>query len=323
MEAFTVVRAGMLTTVQDLGRWGYQSRGVPVSGALDWASHRLANRLLCNDAGAATLEVTLLGPQLRFESDTTFAVTGAGFKLTLDGMPVEMNRSVDARAGCLLAFGERVNGARAYIGISGGVDTPPVLGSRSTHVLTKMGGHEGRALRAGDAIQIGPKQAGRNLPSEAKNSFSPDDRAKALFHLDAPTHREGWHRPSGVSQLRVMPVDERLVEHLTRQRFQISPQSDRMGYRLAGGTVPVAASGELISASVPTGAIQVPPGGQPILLMNDHATTGGYAVAAVVIAADLPRAGQLAPGDWVEFCASSIEAADAALHEWEAVLSDE
>jgi biotin-dependent carboxylase-like uncharacterized protein len=306
MDAFTVERAGMLTTVQDLGRWGYQSRGVPVSGALDWVSHRLANRLLGNNAGSATLEVTLIGPQLRFESDTAFAVAGAEFKLTLDGKPVERDQSVDARAGSVLAFGERVNGARAYIAVSGGVDTPPVLGSRSTHVLTRMGGHEGRALRAGDAIQSGQKQP---------------NRAKALFHL----YR--WHRPSGLSRLRVIPVDERLAEYLMRQRFQISPQSDRMGFRLepkiTPGAIFGATSGQLISASVPTGAIQVTPSGQPILLMNDHATTGGYAIAAVVIAADLPRAGQLAPGDWVEFDACSMEAADAALRDWEAVLADE
>jgi antagonist of KipI len=126
------------------------------------------------------------------------------------------------------------------------------------------------------------------------------------------------HFPQG--KLRVIVADDRLAGHLTGQRFQISPRSDRMGYRLEGGKIAVAPTGELISTAVPTGAIQVPPTGQPILLMNDHATTGGYAIGAVVIAADLPLAGQLAPGDSVEFVACSLEAADAALHQREALL---
>ncbi len=133
--------------MQDLGRWGYQSRGVPVSGALDWFSHRLANLLVGNDPTAAGLEVTLTGPQVRFERATSVAVTGAEFELTLDDQIVEMNQAVDVRAGSVLRFGERMRGARAYISVAGGVDVVPVLGSRSTHVLTAMGGHEGRALR--------------------------------------------------------------------------------------------------------------------------------------------------------------------------------
>ena len=142
MAALSILRAGMFTTVQDMGRWGFQSRGVPVSGALDWYSHRLANRLLGNDAAMATLEVTLIGPHVRFEAGAAFAVTGAEFRLTLDDVPVEMNRVVEAESGAILKFGERVRGARAYLAVAGGVDVPEVLGSRSTHVLTGMGGHE-------------------------------------------------------------------------------------------------------------------------------------------------------------------------------------
>src|SRR5687767_10426951 len=135
MAALSILRPGMFTTVQDRGRWGFQSRGVPVSGALDWYSHRLANCLVGNDPDAATLEVTLLGPHIRFEINSTLAVTGAEFDLTVDDMPVDMNRPLEVRPGSTLRFGERLRGARAYVAVFGGIDVPPILGSRSTHVL--------------------------------------------------------------------------------------------------------------------------------------------------------------------------------------------
>ena len=297
----SIVRPGMFTTVQDLGRWGFQSRGVPVSGALDWYSHRLANRLLGNDPNMATLEVTLMGPRICFKSDTTFAVTGAEFHLTLDDRPIEMNQPVEAGSGAILQFGGRVRGARAYVAVAGGIDVPPVLGSRSTHALTAMGGHEGRALRTGDALQIGATGKW-----QAVNTRTVKTGSDPLF----TTH----------VRLRVIPGDERLATHITGQPFRVSPQSDRMGYRLEGQPIADAPTGELISTAVPTGAVQVPPTGQPILLMNDHATTGGYAIAGTVITADLPLAGQLAPGDSVAFEICSINAARAALREREATL---
>ena len=153
MAVLSILRSGMFTTVQDLGRWGFQSRGVPVSGALDWYSHRLANLLLGNDRQMATLEVTLMGPHVRFDAAVAIAVTGAEFRLTLDDVPVEMNRVIEVGSGSIVKFGERRHGARAYLAVAGGVDVPEVLGSRSTHVLTGMGGLERRALRAGDVLR--------------------------------------------------------------------------------------------------------------------------------------------------------------------------
>ena len=298
METLSITRPGIFTTVQDLGRWGFQSRGVPVSGALDWYSHRLANSLLGNDAAMATLEVTLMGPHLRFDTATRFAVTGAEFDLTLDGTAVSMNTSVDAAPGAMLKFGGRSRGARAYVAVSGGIDVPRVLGSRSTHTLTRMGGHDGRALKSGDALAIGSRRTG-----EAVITSHPLTLAA-----------------SG-ARLRGVPSDDRLFAQIASQRLHVSPRSDRMGFRLEGSAKVQAPTGEMISTAVPTGAIQVPPTGQPILLMNDHATTGGYVIAGTVIAADLPLAGQLAPGDWVEFEACSIDAAHAALREREAALA--
>jgi antagonist of KipI len=298
MVALSILRAGMFTTVQDLGRWGVQSRGVPVSGAMDWYSHRLANRLLGNDQAMATLEVTLTGPHIRFEAGTAFAVAGAAFRLTLDDVSIDMNAAVEAPSGAILKFGERLGGARAYLAVAGGIDVPEVFGSRATHTLTAVGGLEGRALRAGDRLPVGERgegrgKRGRGLPFSAS--------------------------VQGGAKLRVIPADERLVAHLTSQRFRVSTRSDRMGYRLEGTTIDVP-PGEVISTGIPTGAIQVPPAGQPILLMNDHATTGGYAIAGAVITADLPLAGQVAPGDWVEFEACSFDTASEQLRQREAAL---
>jgi antagonist of KipI len=298
MPAMSILRAGMFTTVQDLGRWGFQSRGVSVSGAMDWYSHRLANRLLGNDPRMATLEVTMMGPQIRFEEPVVFAVTGAVFQLTLEGLPIEMGRVVEAATGAILKFGARVSGARAYIAVAGGIDVPEVLGSRSTHTLTGTGGLDGRALRSGDRLNVS------SAPTLTKNVKRGSDPLFTFF--------DG-------AKLRVIAADERLVAHLASQRFRISPQSDRMGYRLEGGAIGAPRSG-IISTSVPTGAIQVPPAGQPILLMNDHATTGGYAIAGAVITADLPLAGQLAPGDWVGFEACSLDIANTELRLREAAL---
>ena len=292
----------MFTTVQDAGRWGFQSRGVPVSGALDWYSHRLANRLLGNDQDMATLEVTLVGPQIQFDEDAVVAVTGAEFQLTLDGAAIEMNRVIETRAGSVLKFGERRSGARAYVAVAGGVDVPPILGSRSTHVLTGMGGHEGRALRTGDALRIGARGKGQGVSA----TVTP-------YPLPSTPFMRG-------ATLRAIPSDEHLFARLASHRFQISPHSNRMGYRLEGGNATDAPTGEMISTAIPTGAIQVPPTGQPILLMNDHATTGGYAIAGAVITADQAIAGQLAPGDWVEFEACSLETATSALRRLEAAL---
>ena len=297
MPALSILRPGMFTTVQDLGRWGYQSRGVPVSGALDWYSHRLANRLVGNDPHMATLEVTLVGPHVRFDGHAAFAVAGAAFQLSLDEVQIEMGRLIEAKPGAILKFGARISGARAYLALAGGVDVPEVLGSRSTHALIAMGGHEGRALRSGDRLGVRSERAlAQNLKMGSEPLFT-----------------------SGGARLRVIPADEPLFARIAPQRFRVSPQSDRMGYRLAGEAIG-GAPGERISTAVPTGAIQVPPTGQPILLMNDHATTGGYAIAGAVITADLPIAGQLAPGDWVEFAACSMDTARAELRLREAAL---
>jgi len=290
----------MFTTVQDLGRWGYQAFGVPASGAMDLYSHRRANRLVGNDDRLATLEATLIGPEIAFEQDVDFSVAGAELVLTLDGHMMKTNQLVNARAGSVLKFGQKGRGARAYLAVAGGIDVPEVLGSRSTHTVSRIGGLQGRALKSGDRLQIGRPGVARRLRPESAIDTLPD---------------------AGGARLRVLPgEDPALARYLTGRRFTVTPRSDRMGYRLEGEHAAGLAAGELISRAVTTGSIQIPPTGEPILLMADHATAGGYAVAGTVITADIPLAAQLAPGDWIEFTTTSVGEARRALRDQETSL---
>jgi KipI family sensor histidine kinase inhibitor len=297
----TVLRPGLLTTIQDAGRWGYQHLGVPVSGPLDLLSHRLANALLGNPPEAATLEATIVGPELRFERDATIAITGADLQPTLEGTPLAMGSVVECAPGSVLRFGNRRAGARAYVAIDGGIGVPPMLGSRATHVMSGLGGVAGRALRAGDRVPLRDRQ-----------------------RFSGGTARDRRIHGGSSVRLRVMAgpqseyADPSALEVLQQTRFTVSPQSDRMGYRLTGSALPMRKeSGEMISDAAIVGALQVPPSGQPILLMADRQTTGGYPQIAVVITADLPLAAQLVPGDSILFELCSRADAIAALTEQE------
>lgn len=297
--ALTVVRPGLLTTVQDLGRWGHQAVGVPVAGAMDTYSARLANTLVGNPEAAAVLEVTLLGPTLRAETDVVVAVAGAVFDLTLDGRPVPHGAAVPISAGGVLRFGARSVGTRAYLAAAGGIETTPVLGSRATHVVSRMGGLEGRALAAGDQLPLGvPAAAPRRAATAAPLPVSGSPGSPQLRVLLGP--QDDWFTVAAMNAL---------VGGL----FTVSARSDRMGYRLEGPALETRRAGELISEPVAFGALQVPADGAPILLMADRQTAGGYPKIATVIAADLPLAGQLAPGDTVRFAACTRAEARAAL----------
>jgi biotin-dependent carboxylase-like uncharacterized protein len=306
-RCLTVVRPGLFTTIQDGGRWGYQDRGVPVSGPMDLQAHRLANALVGNAPDAAALEATLLGPELRFDQPALIAVTGADLEAAIDDKPAAVDTAHSVQSGGILRFGARRSGTRACIAIDGGIDAPPVLGSRSTHVVSGLGGIDGRALRAGDRVPLG----------------SPD-------HLWRKPLRFALRETGAVhgARLRAMrgPQDyyfeESALDWLAQTRFTVSPQSDRMGYRLVPGSrIPNPESripaGSMISDAAFTGGIQIPPSGEPILLMADRQTTGGYPQIATVITADLRLAGQLAPGDWIEFAWCTRLEAIAALKEQE------
>ena len=294
-----VIRPGMLTTVQDAGRTGFQHLGVPVGGPMDWWSHQAANRLVGNGPNAAALEVTLIGPELELTRSAIAAVVGANFELTLSGRPVPMNQAFPVEAGERLAFGERRAGARAYVAFSGGIGVPEVMGSRATHVKGALGGHEGRALRRGDVLPLleagPPAQRG---PSTAVVPHVP---------------------PASPVTLRAVEGPESVGAAFWDSTFVVSPQSDRMGYRLDGPALD--APGDQLSSAVAMGTVQVTPSGTCVLLMADRATSGGYARAATVITADLPLAGQLAPGDTVRFTRATLDQAREALTRWTSIAS--
>lgn len=293
-----VVRGGLLTTVQDLGRHGLQNRGVPPAGPMDASSHRLANLLVGNsaDADAAALEVTMLGPELLFECDARIAICGAEFAVTAAGRAVPLHAAVDVPAHTTVRFGTRTRGARAYLAVNGGLDMRLVLGSRATHVVSHMGGHEGRRLQDGDKLGVG-RPSGKRPIAGRPPAFEMPDGGTPLRVLMGPHAAQ---------------FTDAAVQGFLQATYTVTNESDRMAYRLNG---PAIASGgaELISDVLPTGGIQVPGSGQPILLMADRATTGGYPMIATVITADLPLAGQLAPGDWVRFVPCTPAAAMAAL----------
>jgi biotin-dependent carboxylase-like uncharacterized protein len=259
--------------------------------------HRLSNLVLGNSDTAATLELTGTGPDLTFEASTSVAVTGARFRGELDGRSWVSPVVLRVPAAGRITFGERLAGFRGYLAVAGGFDVPSVLGSRATDLRSRVGGICGRALRDGDALPVLPQTANaiRMLPRDA-----------------------GWMLPERPCRLRVLrgpeagPVADAAFEALVNGSFIVSPRSDRMGYHLTGTHVRLD-RGRLVSGPVATGLIQVPPSGDPVLLMADRQTTGGYAIVAAVITADLPRAGQLGPGDKVEFQACEPEAALRAL----------
>ena len=295
--ALHILKPGLLTTVQDLGRYGHQASGVPVAGPMDTFSHRLANQLAGNAIDAATLEITLIGPDMIVEADTTMAIAGAQFEVTCDDRPIGLGASFAVTRGQRLKFGRIMQGARAYLAVAGGIETPPVLGSRATHLVSHMGGFDGRALQSGDRVPIG-------------NSPQPRPPRKSV----------GLTLPSkGRALLRVMPgpqadwFQDDALKAIASVSFRISPQSNRMGYRLQGPPLVRAREGELISEPLGIGAIQVPAAGEPILLMADRQTAGGYPKIGYVISADLPIAGQLAPGDFIEFHVCTHQEAVAAL----------
>ncbi len=295
----TVVRAGLLTTVQDLGRWGSQALGVPVSGAMDSMAHRLANALVGNAPTAATLEVTLIGPELRTDHAIVVAVAGAEFALSVDGRAAPSHTALTLAAGATLRFGERRAGSRAYLAVAGGIDTPLVLGSRATHLLSGMGGLDGRALVRGDVLPLGRAPAEPALrPAQRATPRPAAGTVPCVRVMLGP--QDAWFSPAS-------------VDTLLHEVYRVSTQSNRMGFQLEGPPLATARADGPLSEPVPFGALQVPAGGAPILLMADRQTAGGYPKIATVIAADLPLAGQLGPGDLVRFVACTRAEARAAL----------
>lgn len=298
-----IIRPGLMTTVQDGGRYGWQKIGVIPSGAMDVYSFRLANILAGNNEYEAALEITLTGPTIEFTSDTLIAITGGDFAPIIDGQAVPMRRPVAVKAGAILRFGSCRLGCRAYLAVSGGYDIAPVMGSRSTSLRGGFGGWEGRALEKGDVLPTRePGEYGQkmmfNLLSGGAHSFK-----QARWHV-GPGHitAERLHKPLRVmAGLQYDAFTEQARYDFFNSDFRVTTQSDRMGYRLAGPKLALKEPLEMISEASPLGTVQVPPNGQPIVLMADHQTTAGYPVIAQVSLVDTARAAQLKPGDRLYF----------------------
>ena len=293
-----VIIPGALTTVQDAGRYGYQSSGIQTSGVMDHKAYEEANALVGNTGGEAVLEATLFGGMMEVTADTVAAVTGADMEPKVNNVPCGMNRPVLLRAGDTLSLDMAKSGCRSYIAFAGGVDVPVVLGSRSTNMKCRMGGYKGRPLQTGDAFETG------------------------LWGEEAAERYEEVRDRSFPAEAYTSPIEVRVIEgpqaeYFTEKgketfysaRYTISDQSDRMGYRLEGEAIESVDGTDIISDGIAFGAVQVPASGRPIVLLADRQTTGGYAKIATVCSFDIPRVVQGKPGDTVCFRRISLEEA--------------
>lgn len=309
-----ILRPGLLTTVQDLGRFGYQQDGLVVSGAMDAVALRVGNLLVGNNEHAAGLEITLLGPTIRFGAAHLLVLTGANLSPTLDGQPVDLNRPIGVRAGTVLAFGAAVAGSRTYLAVAGGVAVPLVLGSRATYLRAKLGGLHGRALRAGDELPTGEPSPLSQRLFQALLEVQPEKNWSQAHWTPGPDLCP-VPRPQPI--IRAMPGPEYGQFSVGSQRafwqqpFTVSPQADRMGYRLQGPELKRLVDIELLSSAVAFGTVQVPAGGQAIVLLADHQTTGGYPRLAQVISVDFAALAQVRPGQTLRFQEVSLADAQA------------
>ena len=295
-----VTRAGFLTSVQDLGRSGFREFGVSSGGGLDSFGLRVANLLVGNHEGAAGLEITLGGLQLRFEDEHVVAWCGGEFDVSIGSTQLPSGHAGHVQAGERLKFGRPQIGCRAWLAVSGGIDVPAVLGSRSTDLRAQFGGFEGRTLRDGDELPLGISPGSLPLATGISMWTAPHDWVSAVMPKPVLRFVRGvdWKR-----------FNASTLRRLTTEAFTVSPDSDRMGVRLKGPELKRADESDLISEAVAPGTIQVPPNGKPILLLGDCQTIGGYPKIAHVITVDLGIAAQLRASDQVRF--SEVSLADA------------
>lgn len=295
MGQIRIVNPGLMTTVQDLGRYGFQQYGVSVSGAMDQISARLSNILVGNDENEGILEVTIMGPKIEFLTSEIIAITGGDLQPLINNKPIDMNQSVLVNSGDYLSFKGIRSGCRSYISFAGGIDVPIVMGSKSTFLRAKLGGYEGRALNSGDLLQIGK-------PSTSLNDLEGRKIEKKLYDYSG-----------NLTELRVVlgPQDDYFtqegIDTLLTKEYTVTNNCDRMGYTLEGEKVQHKDGADIISDGISMGAIQVPSKGNPIIMMADRQTTGGYTKIAHVITVDLPKVAQTKPGDKIIFKKSTIE----------------
>jgi biotin-dependent carboxylase-like uncharacterized protein len=296
MSSLHVLNPGLLTTLQDRGRTGYEDRGVPPSGALDELSFAIANALVGNPAGTGALEFTLVGGQFQVgQGGCVVAVTG-DMQVFIDDQPVTPYQCHVLRSDSVLKVGRALSGARGYLAVAGGFAAAPVLGSVSTLMRGALGGFAGRALAKGD-----------ELPLAAPSQYLPTAARAPGQRLLPQREHQPLRVVLGPQQGHFSPVE---IQRFLNESFQVSGQSDRMGYRMTGPVIAHLKGFNIVSDAISTGSVQIPGSGHPIIAMHDRQTTGGYPKIATVIRADLARLGQLKPGDWLSFAEVSVEDAE-------------
>lgn len=284
-----VKKPGLATSVQDMGRTGYQQYGVVTAGAMDSFALQVGNLLVGNSRNSASLEIALMGPELEVMEDTVIAVTGADLSATLDGRPLPTWKSVLVNKGQVLSFGKPINGGYAYISFAGSIDVPEIMGSKSTYTKASLGGFKGRNLQKGDFLEAGSPASplsllkGRGIAGMTK----PDYHSKRKIRVVAGPDCEYFSKDS--------------MDAFFDSVYTLTAQSDRMGYRLEGPAVSHIEHADILSDAILPGTIQVPSDGQPIILLADRQTTGGYARIATVATVDLPMVTQKVAGDELQF----------------------
>ena len=285
-----IINPGMLTTIQDKGRFGFQKSGIGQAGAMDQEAYSAANKLVGNMLNEAVLEMTMLGAALKFTDDALCALTGADMEAKLDGENVATYAAFYVKAGQKLTLGYAKNGMRSYLAVQGGIDVPKVLGSRSTDIKSGLGGYEGRALKKGDVLAVTEHE---DLPPIYKTLPKPD------FPMDL--------------EIRVIlgPQDDYFTDKgiaaFLGAAYSVTPQSDRMGIRLDGAAVENKAGVDIVSDGITFGSVQIPASGTPIIMMADHQTAGGYAKIATVVSKDLAKLAQAQPGCKIHFKKTSLQ----------------
>lgn len=314
--SMSVIKPGLLTSIQDLGRKGYQQHGVIVSGAMDPYSLRIANMLVGNKEGEGALEITLMGPTLKVEKDCLIAITGGDLTPTVNGQVVPMWRPIFLKKDAILAFGGCRSGCRTYLSVAGGFNIPSVMNSKSTYLKGGLGGYKGRALQAGDEIEINAES-----PSQEKRAFNDFSTVKWFVNgKDFMPESKPVIRFIQGSQYEFFANSSK--DDFEKESFKVSNQSDRMGYRVSGPSMDFKEKRDLLSEAVTNGSIQVPPDGNPIILLADSQTTGGYPKIAQVITADIPFIAQVKPGESIQFSRVTLREAEQLYLQKEQMLKD-
>ena len=313
--AVNVIAPGLSTTVQDLGRPGYYHLGIPISGGMDRYALRAANMLVGNDEGAAVLEAVFLGPELEFTAPANVAVSGGDLPPKVNGEERATWEAFPVKAGDRLSFGFLKSGARAYIAVSGGIDVPVVLGSRSTYTLGALGGLDGRSLKAGDSLALGHGAGGGgSVPVALRRGPGNPAELRMLPGLY-------WHR-----------ITDAAGQRFFEDTWKVAPEADRIGYRFKGGhpldfvtRIPPFGAGSdpsnIVDACYPYGSVQVPSGTEPIVLHRDAVSGGGYMMLGTIISADMDLIGQLQPHSPARFVKMDMDQALAARHDRQAALA--